>query len=270
MIVKSNIHTHTKYCDGRYTIEEMIQRAIELGFDTLGISPHSYISFDKGPFLVKPQEFVEEMDKLKEKYNGKIDILTGIELDYFGENNIKTDYVIGSVHFIEVGEGYFCCEDTAKNVLEGFEKLYKGNAKKFYEDYYTTVIKMVKKFKPDVIGHYDILTKFNDSTKIIDVENADYKKVALDTVDRILEIKNDIVFEVNTHGMYRGYKSEPYPAKFILEYLAKIGGRVMLSSDSHDIISLGYKYEELCKYLKTLGFDFIYELKKDGFKKLKI
>jgi histidinol-phosphatase (PHP family) len=36
----TNLHTHSLYCDGAATIEEMIVSAIENGFDSLGISSH--------------------------------------------------------------------------------------------------------------------------------------------------------------------------------------------------------------------------------------
>ena len=46
MILKSNFHTHTTFCDGKSTAEEMVQRALELGFDRLGFSGHCYTWFD--------------------------------------------------------------------------------------------------------------------------------------------------------------------------------------------------------------------------------
>ena len=36
-----NLHTHTTYCDGKNTAEEMVQKAIELGFRSLGFSGHA-------------------------------------------------------------------------------------------------------------------------------------------------------------------------------------------------------------------------------------
>ena len=39
---KQNLHTHSLYCDGKDTIEEMVQEAISRNFDVLGFSGHGY------------------------------------------------------------------------------------------------------------------------------------------------------------------------------------------------------------------------------------
>ena len=41
-----NYHTHTNYCDGKNTAEEIVKKAIELGLSELGFSGHSYTDFD--------------------------------------------------------------------------------------------------------------------------------------------------------------------------------------------------------------------------------
>lgn len=42
-----NFHTHTTYCDGKNTAEEMILAAINQGFTALGFSGHSHTSIDR-------------------------------------------------------------------------------------------------------------------------------------------------------------------------------------------------------------------------------
>ena len=37
-MLKANYHTHTVLCDGKNTAEEMVQRALDLGFKYLGFS----------------------------------------------------------------------------------------------------------------------------------------------------------------------------------------------------------------------------------------
>ena len=43
---KINLHSHTTYCDGNNTAEEMVLAAIQSGFDVFGFSGHSYLDFD--------------------------------------------------------------------------------------------------------------------------------------------------------------------------------------------------------------------------------
>ena len=38
--MKQNLHTHTLYCDGKDSVEEMVRAAIDKGFTTLGFSGH--------------------------------------------------------------------------------------------------------------------------------------------------------------------------------------------------------------------------------------
>ena len=42
-----DLHTHTTFSDGRNSPEEMVLSAIGMGMSTLGISDHSYTSFDE-------------------------------------------------------------------------------------------------------------------------------------------------------------------------------------------------------------------------------
>ena len=42
----SNLHTHSTFCDGRNTPEQVVTAAIEQGFDSVGFSSHGYTSFD--------------------------------------------------------------------------------------------------------------------------------------------------------------------------------------------------------------------------------
>lgn len=65
-----NLHTHTSYCDGADSPEEIVLTAIDKGFTSIGFSGHSYV--DYSPFFQKKGDHTEEYKKniaeLKEKY----------------------------------------------------------------------------------------------------------------------------------------------------------------------------------------------------------
>lgn len=44
-MIKSNFHTHSTFCDGKNTPEEMVEVAIEKKIDILGFSSHSMYPF---------------------------------------------------------------------------------------------------------------------------------------------------------------------------------------------------------------------------------
>ena len=56
-----NLHTHSTYCDGADTPKEMVERALELGFDTIGFSGHSHMYFS--PLIGMTPEATEEYKK---------------------------------------------------------------------------------------------------------------------------------------------------------------------------------------------------------------
>ena len=67
-----NLHTHSTYCDGRDTLEEMVQRAIELNFDSIGFSGHSFMHWapTRSMSLAGTEQYKKEIGQLKEKYKG--------------------------------------------------------------------------------------------------------------------------------------------------------------------------------------------------------
>ena len=66
-MIKSNFHTHTYFCDGKDSPEEMVLSAIERGFTTLGFSIHSYVA-EKIDTLTPPENFEKYY---QEMYKGR-------------------------------------------------------------------------------------------------------------------------------------------------------------------------------------------------------
>ena len=86
-----DLHTHTTYCDGKNSPEEMVLSAIEKGLDRIGICTHGYTDFDES-YCIPHEEygkFQDEINALKEKYADKIDVLCGVEQDVF--SNTETE-----------------------------------------------------------------------------------------------------------------------------------------------------------------------------------
>ena len=77
----SNLHAHTKYCDGKNDAEEYIIEAISQGFKSVGLSGHSYMYFDEPACMSQEGtlKYVDELKMLKEKYKNQIFFLVGRE-----------------------------------------------------------------------------------------------------------------------------------------------------------------------------------------------
>ena len=124
--IKCNLHTHTQFCDGRDTMENMVKSAIEKGFETLGFSPHSYTPFCLDYCIKDFNAEAEEFLRLKNIYGSKICLLNGIELDFYGEKpkDVKLDYVIGSVHYVKKDGEFFGTDDGKEDFLRAKENIF--------------------------------------------------------------------------------------------------------------------------------------------------
>ena len=86
MIIRSNVHTHTDFCDGSDSMEDMVRAAIACGMDTLGISFHSFTPFDTSYCIRDYPAYMRELSRLRKKYAGSICLLGGVELDLYGQS----------------------------------------------------------------------------------------------------------------------------------------------------------------------------------------
>ncbi len=241
-----NFHTHTTYCDGKSTAEEMVQKAIELGLSELGFSGHSYTEFDLEPCMTREgtELYKKEINALKEKHKDKIKILLGIEYDYHSDEPTENyDYILGSVHYLYKNGEYACIDYSREKQIETVNKYYNGDFYAYIEDYYKTVAELYNKTKCDIIGHFDLIKKYNGDGSLFDINHPRYIAAWKAAADAI--IKTPAVIEVNTGGMARGHISEPYPSKEIIEYFKKNGKKVIYSSDCHNKDFLLFGYDEI-------------------------
>lgn len=80
-------HTHTVYSHGKGTVEENVQKAIELGLKQIAITDHGLSHVMFGLTKKKLYRQKEEIEMLREKYP-QIDILFGIEANLIGAEGV--------------------------------------------------------------------------------------------------------------------------------------------------------------------------------------
>ncbi len=254
----TNYHTHTNLCDGKNTPEEMVLSAIKKGFSAIGFSGHGYTPHDLSYCIKDIDEYTKEINRLKEKYAGKIQIYCGIEEDASSYvDREKFDYIIGSSHYFHVDGEYYpfdCSFDGFKKCLE----LFDYDVLKMAESYYSAFVDYIAERKPDIVGHFDLITKYDEVDVGRFLNNPDYIKVA----EKYMRIAadNDVIFEVNTGAISRGYRKAPYPAENLLQILKEKDCKLILSSDSHQVDTLDTYFKETEKILCDIGFKFVYWL----------
>lgn len=244
MILK-DYHIHSNFCDGEDAPEEIVQAAIEKGMGEIGILTHSYTFFDESYCIKRERicEFQTELKRLKEKYKDKINVLCGVEQDFYSDASTQGfDYVIGSVHYLKAGDEYLSVDESPEILNRITEKYFDGDFYALTQAYYQTVARVAEKIRPDMIGHFDLITKFNKDGVLFCENDRRYIESRRRAVDKLLSYA--IPFEINTGAMSRGYKTTPYPSPDIQQYIQQKGGRFVLSSDSHDKQHLCYAFKQ--------------------------
>ncbi len=277
----TNLHTHTTYCDGKFSAEDMILAAVKSNFQSIGISTHGPTPFvsEWNIQLDKVEKYIDEINFLKRKYKDIIEVFLGMELDYipgigFDETSRslmkKLDYYIGSIHYL----GYFkngimwTVDYNIEELLQGINESFNGDARFAVETYYNLISEMAVKYEPPIIGHLDLFKKNNKNNIIFDENDIWYVKAVEKCLDAIKNTSSSI--EINTGGIARGYTSEQYPSTFILKMIKERNIPVIINSDAHTIEGIDCKFTEMYKLVKDLGFDSITYLTNEGWKKQKI
>ncbi len=244
-MILSDFHVHSVYCDGLNSAREIILTAIEKGMESIGILAHSYTPFDTRYCLQKEkiQNFIQEINGLKAEFKDRIRVFCGVEQDYFSDVFDGFDYKIGSVHYVYKDNKYLEIDESEEITLSIVNDYFDGDWYALCEEYFKIVGDVINKTNADIIGHFDLITKFNRDGKYFDEKNPRYAKAYKNAVEKLIPLGK--LFEINTGAIYKGFKLEPYPSKDIREYIVSLGGKFILSSDTHKKESLLFGFDAL-------------------------
>ena len=240
-----DLHVHSVFSDGRDTPRDIVISAIEKGVKTLGFSDHSYTEFDERYCIQrdKQAEYIRTINELKNKFSDKIEILCATEQDiYSTAPTAGYDYVIGSVHYVLIDGEYIPVDETADILKQAADKYFSGDILSLCEAYFENVGKAYEKTKCDIVGHFDLITKFNEQEQLFDENDPRYIRAYRKAVDKIIE--DCKVFEINTGAISRGYRTTPYQSENIRSYIRQNGGKFILSSDSHQKETLCFEFDK--------------------------
>jgi len=256
-----DLHMHTTFSDGENTPEEMLEAALKKGLSVIGISDHSYTFFDESYCMprYKIKDYRKTVNDLKKRCPCELTLLLGIEQDYYSEEPTDGyDYVIGSVHYVRIPledrdpalvlAGCFACKgfiyipvDETPDILKAAAELYfGGDIISLAELYFSTVSDIPEKTDADIIGHFDLISKFNEDENLFSFDDPRYTAAWKAACDKL--VSYDVLFEINSGAVAKGYRSCAYPAPQIAKYITSLGGRFILSSDAHDAEHIAYRF----------------------------
>ncbi len=254
MLPKSNIHSHTNYADGLNTADEMAQAALRLGWHTLGFSEHAHADYDVGSMAVDQEpQYRAEIRRLARTYAGRIHILLGCEHDWWSPTRFEEyDYAIESVHYLRAGGEYLGVDHTRDILTDGINRLFSGDPYAMCREYFRTVCASIEGTCAQVLGHIELVMKFNERRDLFDDADPRYLDCALETAG--LASRSGRLVEINTGAIARGYRTLPYPGAAMLRRIAECGGRIMLTSDCHDAARLDAGFADAAALAKACGF----------------
>ena len=155
MSVLSTAHSHSIYCDGNNTPAEMAEAAYKLGFVSYGFSGHSYLPYpnDYAMSLENEQKYRHDISQLKKQYDGKMEILLGLELDSDTPYpDFKYDFLISSVHHLEVGGNIYFVDDTPASFAECLNAF--GGIKAMCKAFFDLTVTAALRKNIDIVGHF--------------------------------------------------------------------------------------------------------------------
>jgi DNA polymerase (family 10) len=105
--IRGDLHSHSKSTDGRYSLEDMAEAAIQLGYEYLASTDHSkHVTIARGLNVKRLSRQIKEIDRLNGKLR-RLRVLKSIELDILEDGRLdlpddilkELDLVICSIHY---------------------------------------------------------------------------------------------------------------------------------------------------------------------------
>ena len=274
-MIITNYHTHSTFCDGQNSLEEMALSAYKKGLSILGFSSHCIRPFSSDWHMDTRnyEAYFHDIQKLKTEYEGKMEILAGIEADYFppisycnkkSYAEFNPDFIIGAVHYIinhdKKNGGCFTVDGDTEEFANGVNTHFNGNGKKAVQQYYSSVRDMVTDCDFDIIAHIDLVRKRNGNLHYFSETDSWYRDELKET-SKIVG-KSGKILEINTGGMTRVKLAEPYPSLDFLQLLKAENVPITIGSDTHSINTITDHFDTAIKLAKQAGYGEIYYLSK--------
>jgi histidinol-phosphatase (PHP family) len=247
MVFDYHVHT-TQSADCNTPIEESCAAAIRVGVTEIAFTDHiDHEPADPAQGFYNYGEYLDSIERARDQFGDDLVILKGAEVDFntriadqveaFLETH-EYDFIIGSVHYGELGEiifpEYFRTRSLDDVFIPYFEEIHAAVETGWFD----TIghIDLPKRYAPLTAGEYDPLRY----------------EVQLRPVLRSL-IDRKTSFEINTSGIRQTPRSS-MPAGQIVSLYTRMGGSLITTgSDSHVAGTIGAGFELTLEMLQLCG-----------------
>lgn len=238
-----------------YTAPQLLDAAIERGMETVSITDHVEMDWFYGhPRKYDQTAYMSYADAVKAKkdYEGKIEVLVGIELGEPCYNLTETerllkmhdyDIVVGSLHNLK-GWDDFSQINYAKGGFDIYEML---------RQYYQDMTVMAEWGGMDTLAHIIYPMRYLVGKYGIQVDKSKVQKY----VDELFDVlaQKDIALEINTSGLRQTIGTTMPDIDWIKRFKELGGKHVTVGSDSHTTKDMGAGIERGFEIAKECGFD---------------
>lgn len=260
-MIRQNLHCHTTYDDGHDAPHTMVLAAYKAGLSGIGISLHCPLEGEESWTCRSGDEalFIEEMHSLRAIFAGRIDVWCGLEYDVDAPRRSVPpyDYIIGSCHALD-GMPLDYDPESAAHLIA-----WHGGTVKTAQAYYDRMASLAAMPEVSIVGHFDLITKFNEREPLYDTAAKPYLDAAFAAMEKLSAAGK--IFEINTGAISHGWRSTPYPAEDLLRHLQSIGGRVLISSDAHRADAMTCAFDQAEALAKACGFTELWYFNGSGF-----
>lgn len=268
-------HTHTQFSvDSEADLGMCAERADRLGLAAYAVTDHCECNswypaehYSDGDDMHDSYRYkdcfldsVAAVTALKEKYNGKFNLICGVEMGQpqaapeaaaFINADERVDFIIGSLHQIR-GEKDFYYIDYMDL---GADKIYD-----LLERYFTELNEMCRTNCFDVLGHLTYCLRYMKQRHGIEPDISRFDDIIANSFRTLAQ--NGKGIEINTSGLRQGF-GETFPNLRYTKLFREMGGEIIsVGSDAHTAEDIGKNVRDGIEIAKAAGFTRIAYFKK--------
>ncbi len=259
-LFNSHVHTSTSP-DCHTSIEDICLAAFGAGFSGIAITDHCsgshYISYNSYGIL---KESHKNVRRLAKEYQGKMDVLAGVEFEemiwspeYINRliASSRFDVILASVHKVQG------VKDTRYFSRIDFSTYTKSELSAYVNCYFKDVLTTVKACDFDVFAHLTIVLRYICGKYKIDFNLSEFMPI-IDEILKVLISRNKAL-EVNTSEFSN---IGLMPDEEILSRYRSLGGeKVTIGTDAHLPQNISKGFDAAVTALRKAGFDSYYYYK---------
>ncbi|MHB8648131.1 MAG: histidinol-phosphatase [Thermomicrobiales bacterium] len=265
MTLRTNYHTHSRYCDGEGEIAEYIEAAIAAGLDSYGVSCHAPVPIlTRDPWLMRLDDlpaYCAQVRRLRDDYRDRLAIFLALELDYapgldaFYRERIfphNFDYFVGSVHFVGTDDQGMPWEidESAERFAAGLAGGWHGDVRRAFEEYFRLQRAMVGMPGVAIVGHMDKMKMWNGGDRYFRETDTWYVAAVEETLRAFKA--GGLIVELNTSGLRKAIAS-PFPSPWILARCRDLDIPITVTADTHRPADVAAGFPEAAAILRDLG-----------------